>query len=97
MEIIWSPLAIQKVTEYAEIIALDKPMVVEKWIKEIFDSTQRLSELPYSGKIVSEIDQKDLREVFNGNYRIIYKILPNEIHILTVRHRRQLLNDEDLT
>jgi toxin ParE1/3/4 len=97
LKIIWSPLAIQKISEYADIIALDKPMVVEKWTEDIFDSIQRLSVLPYSGKIVAEIGQKDLREVFNGNYRVIYKILSNEIHILTVRHRRQLLNEKDLT
>lgn len=96
MKIIWSPLAIHKVNEYAEKIALDKPLVVEKWTNDIFDSVQRLSQMPGSGKMVPEIRREDIREIFNGNYRIIYKILFNEIHILTVRHRRQLLNEKNL-
>jgi toxin ParE1/3/4 len=96
LKIIWSPLAIQKVSEYAENIALDKPMIVEKWTEDIFESVQRLSKIPNSGKMVPEIGRQDIREVFNGNYRIIYKVLFNEIHILTVRHRRQLLNEKDL-
>jgi toxin ParE1/3/4 len=97
LKIIWSPLAIQKISEYADIIALDKPMVVKKWTEEIFDSVQRVSDLPYSGKLVPEIKRDEIREVFNGNYRIIYKISSDAIHVLTVRHRRQLLDEKDLT
>jgi toxin ParE1/3/4 len=78
LKIIWSPLAIQKISEYADIIALDKPMVVKKWTEEIFDSVQRVSDLPYSGKLVPEIKRDEIREVFNGNYRIIYKYHPTQ-------------------
>ncbi|MBK8185939.1 MAG: type II toxin-antitoxin system RelE/ParE family toxin [Cellvibrio sp.] len=96
MEIIWSPLAIQKISDFAELIALDKPMAVQKWAEGIFDSVQRTSDLPYSGKQVPEIQRDEIREVFYGNYRIIYKISSATIYVLTVRHRRQLLDDADL-
>ncbi len=39
------------------------------------------------GKRVSEIDNDNVREIFEGNYRIIYRIISkNEIHILLVHH-----------
>jgi plasmid stabilization system protein ParE len=36
MEIEWSPLAIKKVTEFAEFIALDKPDVAIEWASNYF-------------------------------------------------------------
>lgn len=40
-----------------------------------------------TGKRVSEIDDDNMREIFEGNYRIIYRIISqNEIHILLVHH-----------
>lgn len=96
MSIVWSPLAVEKVGDFAAYIALDKPMVAEKWAEEMFESVERLAELPYSGKMVPEIRRKEIRELVKGNYRIIYKVAADSIHILTVRHRRQLLGEDDL-
>ncbi len=40
-----------------------------------------------SGKMVSEIDQDNIRELIEGSYRIIYKIVKdNQIDILTIHH-----------
>ena len=40
-----------------------------------------------SGKIVPEINRENIRELIEGNYRIIYKILEeNKIDILTIHH-----------
>jgi len=37
-----------------------------------------------------------MREIVNGNYRIIYKIENNEILVLTVKNHRQQLDQGDL-
>ncbi len=40
-----------------------------------------------SGKIVSEINRENIRELIEGNYRIIYKIVKNnQVDILTIHH-----------
>ncbi len=52
MEIEWSPLAIERVIEMAEYIALDKPDVALQWASDIFDSTDKLKEHPRLGRIV---------------------------------------------
>lgn len=40
-----------------------------------------------SGKIVPEINKENIRELIEGNYRIIYKIVQdNRIDILTIHH-----------
>ncbi len=38
---------------------------------------------------------KTLREVLDGKYRVIYRIEPEQIVILTVRHSRRLLDVDE--
>ena len=49
MKLIWSPLAIERVSEIAEYIAQDKPGAAAKWVEKIFNIVERLSEFPESG------------------------------------------------
>ena len=96
MEIEWSPLAIERVIEIAEHIALEKPDVAIQWASNIFDSTDKLKEHPRLGRIVPEIQEEDYRELIEGNYRILYLIGTPKISVLTVRHGKQLLSTEGL-
>ena len=91
MKIIWSPLAITRVNEIAGYMAEDNPEAARKWVDEIFNKIERIEKFPLSGRLLPEIDRKDIREILFGNYRIIYRILANEISILTVRHLKQKL------
>jgi plasmid stabilization system protein ParE len=97
MRIIWSPLAIERVTEIALYIAEDKPGASEKWVDSVFESVEKLTTFPKSGRIVPEIAKDNFREIIHGNYRIIYSISENIIEILTVRHGMQLLSESDIT
>lgn len=55
MKIIWSPLAVDRVSEIAEYIALDKPSAAERWVEQIFGSVKQLEKFPDSGRIIPEI------------------------------------------
>ena len=96
MDIEWSPLAIEKVIEMAEYIALDKPDVALKWANDIFDSTDKLREYPRIGRIVPELQKDEYRELIEGNYRVIYLIGHFKISVLTVRHGKQQLSLDEL-
>ncbi|WP_456378993.1 type II toxin-antitoxin system RelE/ParE family toxin [Thiolapillus sp.] len=96
MKLIWSPLAIERVSEIAEYIAQDKPAAAEKWVDKIFNIVERLTEFPESGRVVPEIKNKRFREIISGNYRIIYKLEKSRILILTVRHGKQILPVEEI-
>ena len=91
MKIQWSPLAIGRVTEIAEYIALDSPVAADKWVNEIFNSVEKLLDFPEIGRVVPELEDRTIRELIKGNYRIIYKIEISIISVLTVRHGRQIL------
>jgi len=92
MKIIWSPLALERVRDIARYIARDKPSAAEKWVKDLFNLVGRLSTQPRSCRVVPELNRPDIRELIHGSYRVIYKLTEN-IHILTVRHGRQLLDE----
>ena len=96
MKIIWSPLAIDRVAEIAQYIALDSPNSAQKWVDLTFQVVERLERFPKSGRIVPEIKQDDFREIIHGNYRIIYRLKSDIVSILTVKHGRQILPIDEI-
>jgi plasmid stabilization system protein ParE len=91
MNIVWSPLAVDRASEIAGYIAQDKPSAAEKWIKIVFSKVEQLKFSPEIGRIVPEIRNNQFRELIYGNYRIIYRIESEQISILTIRHGNQIL------
>ena len=89
-------MAVDQTRDIAEYIALDKPSVAEQWVEDIFGSVERLSDFPESGRIVPEIQRSEIREVVQGNYRVIYKIQQTEIRVLLVMSYRQRLDRSTL-
>jgi toxin ParE1/3/4 len=97
MRVIWSPLAVDRLSEIAEYIAQDNLAAAENWIEAIFAKVGQLKLFPESGRIVPEINNQKIRELLYKNYRILYRIEDKQISLLTVRHGRQILPTGELT
>jgi len=95
MKIVWSPLAIERVSEIAEYISQDKPNAAVKWIDTVFSKVKHLASSPEIGRVVPETNNDQFRELIYGNYRIIYRLEKKQISILTIRHGKQILPLED--
>lgn len=95
MKLIWSPLSINRLNEISDFISEDSPEAARRWIDDLFQKVERIEKFPQSGRLVPEIGRKDIREILFGNYRIIYRIMPTEIDILTIRHSKQRLPKND--
>ncbi|HPE07866.1 MAG TPA: type II toxin-antitoxin system RelE/ParE family toxin [Smithellaceae bacterium] len=91
MKVIWSPLAIDRASEIAEYIALDKPTAADKWVATVFSKVEQLASSPEIGRVVPEIEDEQFRELIYGNYRIVYRIEKKQVSILTIRHGKQIL------
>ena len=96
MKLIWSPLAVEQVRDIAAYIALDKPSAAVQWAEKIFNSVERLSDFPESGRVVPEIQRNEIREIVQDNYRVIYKVKPKEILVLVVKSYRQKLEKNEV-
>ena len=96
MRIIWAPLAVERAAEIAEYICRDNPTAAKNWIDTVFYKVEQLKSFPESGRIVTEINSKDFRELIYGNYRIIYRIEKTQLSILTIRHGKQILPVDEI-
>ena len=97
MKIIWSPLAIDRVSEIAAYIAQENPTAAEKWVDTVFRKVEDLQDFPESSRVVPETENKAIRELIYGNYRLIYRLEKKRISVLTVRHGKQILPVDEIT
>jgi addiction module RelE/StbE family toxin len=96
MKIIWSPQAAYDLVENNRYIARENPDAARAIVNNIYESRKRIKEFPTQGRVVPEIGQQDIREIFCVSYRIIYQIEAKKILILTIRHMKQEITKDNL-
>jgi len=96
MKVVWSPLAIERVSEIALYIARDDPNAADRWVVSVFDRVEQVRDFTRSGRRVPEVGRVDIREILFKNYRIIYRIEPKRNAIITVRHGSQVLPVDEI-
>lgn len=97
VQINWTFQAVNDLKNIAEYISYDSVKYARLQIFRIRQRTSILTSQIYSGKIVSEIEENTIRELIEGNYRIIYKIVSEErIDILTVHHTSRDLKKRNI-
>ena len=95
MRIQWTDLALERVDEIAAHIAQDDHDAAIRWTVGLFGAVDRLSEFPESGHLVPELEERAVRELVYGAYRLFYRV-NDVITVLTVRHASQLIRDEEV-
>jgi len=89
----WTSIAIADLKSIAEYIARDSKRYAKLQVQKISQRVKDLKQHPQTGKIVPEINEQNVRELIEGNYRIIYEIVNAErIDVLTVHHSSRDLN-----
>ena len=94
MTIVWTRRAVADVQAITQFIARDSPHAAQLVAERIVAAVERLAAFPQSGRIVPEIADPVMREVIHGSYRIVYRLIREEVHILTVHHAARLLHLE---
>ncbi len=83
----WTFQAKDDLRDIAEYISKDSKRYAKLQVTRLKTRTRILKTQTRSGKIVPEINQENIRELIEGSYRIIYKIVEdNQIDILTIHH-----------
>jgi plasmid stabilization system protein ParE len=82
-------LALDRAAEIARYIAADRPTAAERWIDGLMRTVDGLARSPRRGRMVPEVGRAEIREVLYGPYRVIYRLGPKRLAILTVRHARR--------
>jgi toxin ParE1/3/4 len=94
VKISWSARALTDLKDIGEYIAKDSPRYAKMTLERIIVRVKTIEENPNIGRVVPELNQKDIREIISGNYRIIHQ--PTDmgtVHILTIHHCSRLLSN----
>ena len=90
MKIRWSHEALERLIEIEEYISKDSRDRAIKFVDQLIEHADLLSDKPRMGRTVPELANPDIRELIFKRYRIVYRLKANCIEILTVfeGHRR---------
>jgi toxin ParE1/3/4 len=86
MTIQWTDNALNDLESIKAYIGKDSKYYSIQVVRSIISKVKTLEDFPKMGRIVPEMNDRSIREVFSHNYRIIYKFENDTIKILTVIH-----------
>ena len=93
MKIHWTATAQRHLDAIHRYIAQDSPAYAKRMVDRLTRRSQQIGQFPLSGRAVPEYEMKQIREVIEGPYRIIYYIQPDQIDVLAVLHGAQDLTN----
>ena len=86
--------AIARLRQIHAYVSADSPRNADALIERLLSRAESLDSLPLRGRRVPEYERDDIREVQEHPYRVIYRVTPDAVQVLTIMHERQLLPDE---
>ena len=90
----WTDFAIENLIAIGDYIEKDSYYYAQIIVDSLFNSVDILEQHPLAGRMVPEFNNKRIRELIRGNYRIVYKLVSEiDIDIITVHHSARLLVD----
>ena len=89
----WSQEAIEDLESISEYISRDSAFYARAVITRLLSVSRNLSDFPFSGRIVPEIGDKQLRERLVYSYRLVYRVEEQQILIVAVIHGKQLMDE----
>jgi plasmid stabilization system protein ParE len=92
----WTDRALARLRETTSYIAADDPAAAVRWVEGLFDAAARLADFPESGRLAPELEDRGVRELVYGAYRVFYRIDAEVVLILTVRHASQLIREDEV-
>ncbi|MEH2383977.1 MAG: type II toxin-antitoxin system RelE/ParE family toxin [Nostoc sp.] len=89
MNVYWTATAVENLSAIYAYIAQTSPQYAARIVDRITRRSEQIASFPLSGRIVSEFETEEIREVIEGSYRIIYYVKPEQIDVLAVIHGSQ--------
>jgi addiction module RelE/StbE family toxin len=87
----WTTQAVEDVEAIRKFIANDSDVYADLVVALLVEAVERLELFPRSGRIVPELADKQLREIIESPYRIVYRVFDERVEVLTVFRASRLL------
>ena len=85
-EVIWSQRARDGLDEAVAYIAKDSPERARNFLERALDAAESLDQFTERGRIVPELNDPDVRELFVYRYRLVYEVSDPRATILGFLH-----------
>ena len=82
--VIWSPQALLDLQSIREYVSNDSPRYADLVVHRLVGAVERLESFPQSGRVVPERNDQAIREIIERPYRIVYRLRPGLVEIVTV-------------
>lgn len=89
MRIEWTEPALSDLADLRDYIARDSEENAVGFVGRLIESVEKLSAFPQMGRRVPEAQDEAIRELLFQSYRVLYRIDPAAIRILTVFHGKR--------
>lgn len=97
VKVVWSALAVSELKDIHLYISIDSIKYANNQVSRIRQKTQILKSMPEIGRMVPELEDVAIRELIEGNYRIVYRIKSIDyIEILTIHHASRNFETRDI-
>jgi len=84
--VVWTGQARSALDEILTYIAQDSLKGARRVLEEALGTAESLATLSERGRIVPELEESSIREVFIGKYRLLYEVKPLEVTVLAILH-----------
>ena len=82
VEVIWTQRATQEITSIAEYLEQYSTLYASSIVKKLYGKVGVLKQFPKLGRIIPEMQEEKYRELIEGNYRIMYEMLDDEMILI---------------
>lgn len=96
MKLYWTETAKQDLLSIKRYIAMDNAEAAKRWIETLRERARKALHAPLVGRKVPEFSRHDIRELIEGNYRIVYQVFSDKLVILTVFEGHRLFPIEKM-
>ena len=84
--VVWSPRARSDARLALEYIRTDSPAAAERFAKALVAAARSLADLSERGRVVPELDDPQVRELFLARHRVVYEVFPDRVAVLRIIH-----------
>ncbi len=88
-KVIWAYAAEEDLEAAASCIRRDSPVYAASFVDRALEAGRSLNEFAERGRIVPELRDSSIREIFVYSYRFVYRIEDDRISIVALIHGRR--------
>jgi len=96
MKLFWTEKAKQDLQAIRRYIAADNPTAAKLRADRLRTRARNALHAPFAGRKVPEFLRDDIRELIEGNYRIVYQVFEDRLVVLTVFEGHHLFPQDDV-